>query len=364
MQRVLIECNRSSMLFPVDPTTTAAELLASAANCFSDEIDPKISVLMESFGKVGVQRPLRRYEHVRDVMNSWDDDDADSLLIMPASKCGSEPRLLHASDVPHTKPAEVSFPLQYSQRKRRWRKVIVVLRNDGQIVFKKGPKAKEKDCINICHLSDFDIYTPTVRSITRKINPPEKICFAIKSQQRTSVFQETTNYVHFFCTNDRRIGNDFYTAVQGWRSWYLVNVMGEGKKKPTKEVEAPVAAGVQRQQSTRHAHQPSAASTDLQYQLGSFKPLVDVQELGDRPTTFPETQPAQTNALPTRKPSTRDRPHPPSSLPRHIEGVSSREPLVNQASFADETQRSSGTFASESLLGRAYSQRQKLVAGR
>ena len=59
------------MLFPVDLTTTSAELLSSAANCFSEQIDPKNSVLVEYYGKVGAQRPLRRYEHVRDVMNSW-----------------------------------------------------------------------------------------------------------------------------------------------------------------------------------------------------------------------------------------------------------------------------------------------------
>lgn len=73
-QRVLVQCNGSSTLLPVTPVTTPAELIRAAAKGSSEHIDARSSVLVEYFAKVGVQRPIRRYERIVDIMNGWDDD--------------------------------------------------------------------------------------------------------------------------------------------------------------------------------------------------------------------------------------------------------------------------------------------------
>ena len=351
-RRVTIECKQSHLEFPVDLTTTAWDLINSAANCFSERIDPKTYVLLEHFGKVGVQRPLRRYEHVRDVMNSWDDDFVNTLMAVPIAAAGTDPALLHASTVPHEKPSEVSFLMQYSQKVGKWNKRHITIKEDGQIVARKSPSDREG--FNVCHLSDFDIYTPTAKQMSKKIKPPKKICYAIKSQQKTSIFESTANFVHFFCTAEPLVGTAFYSAVQSWRSWYLVNMLGEGQKKEkTQELVANGTTAI----ANGHAHQPSSGSMESHYQLGTFKPLVDIEQLNDRPSS---SHASPQMSLPMRQASKRDKNHPPLSLPKHMQ-VKDEGPLVNRAGQAsgEGAERNSDAFASSGLLGRSYSQRQR-----
>ncbi|KAK8203583.1 hypothetical protein M8818_005232 [Zalaria obscura] len=171
-RKVLVQCNRQSIYLPVTPTTTSVDLINSAANCLSENIYTKSSVLLESFDKAGVQRPLRRYEHVRDVMNSWDDDKQNSLIVIPSVAAGANIQALGVSYVPREKPEETSFLLYYSQKVGSWDKRLITIRLDGQVVMTKKPK--DKDVTTLCHLSDFDIYTPTARQASKKIKPPKK----------------------------------------------------------------------------------------------------------------------------------------------------------------------------------------------
>ncbi|KAJ9640021.1 hypothetical protein H2199_006255 [Coniosporium tulheliwenetii] len=378
-RRVLVECNRSSVLLPVTPTTTALDLIRSASTCLSEPIDPRASVLLESFGKVGVQRPLRNYEHVRDVLNSWDDDRQNSLVVVESATGGND-KDLSASHVSEEKPAEYSCLVYYSQRPGKWDKRWITLRSDGQVLAAKNESGK--DSTNICHISDFDIYTPTPRQIAKKIKPPKKICFAIKSQQKSSMFMTTTSYVHFFSTSDKQIGTAFYKAVQGWRSWYLVNVMGEGQKKPRPAASEPA---VVRQLSGAHDVPPSgerttsfsaarpgtSTSQDSHYQLGSFKPLLDISQFSQQPISDRRNSSNghddDPKALPARKPSTRSRNPPPVSYPTHASKNSNTSNRLNSIQSSHHSHSGPGeesAFAPTGLLGRTYSQRQKIQRDR
>ena len=55
-RRVLVECGRSKMLFPVTPTTTPVDLIKSASTTMSEHIDVKSAIVLEYFGSVGVQQ--------------------------------------------------------------------------------------------------------------------------------------------------------------------------------------------------------------------------------------------------------------------------------------------------------------------
>lgn len=367
-RRVLVECGRSKMLFPVTPATTPVELIRSAATTLSERIDVKSAVMLEYFGSVGVQRPLRRYEHVRDVMNSWDTDRQNSLLIVDPGTGKSEVELSLAG-VPKLKPSEASWLLTYSQKPGKWDKRLITLREDGQITCQKD-SSSTKDLINICHLSDFDMYTPTQEKIKKKIKPPKRLCFAIKSQQKSSMFESTQNFVHFFCTNDRQTGDDFHDAVQAWRSWYLVHVMGEGKKtKPIEEKPEIGNGGI----STGFAAQghKKMDSMESHYQLGSFKPLMDVGSFDRRPATSDgrnQRQSMDGYDRPAtgieRGVSTRRKEHPPAALKQNVQ-LKEDEPLANLAKRPSNAGRRGSMdqtrqeFASNGLLGRTYSQRQR-----
>ena len=225
-RRVKVKLKQSLILIPVTPSTTPSAIIRSAADQLAESIDLNSVVLFESFKLLGLERPLRSYEHIRDVLNSWNHDTHNTLIIKP-SPSGSRDERLDISPFSDPQPVDTSIFIHYSQRPGRWDERWVTLRSDGQMLV---AKREGGEASNICHMSDFDIYNPTTRQLTKRIKPPRKICFAVKSQQKSSMFLSTANFVHFFSTSDRTLASTWYAAVRKWRSWYLVNVMGEGEE--------------------------------------------------------------------------------------------------------------------------------------
>lgn len=275
-RHVMVECGESKRLFLVTPTTTPADIIKSAATCMAERIQPKSAVLLEYFGSVGVQRPLRRYEHIRDVMNSWDSDRQNSLLLVDPGTGNLEAELTIVG-APKVKPADESWSLAYSQKPGKWEKRYITLRSDGQVICQKDPE-KPKDAFTICHMSDFDIYTPTPDKMRKKIKPPKKLCFAIKSQQKTTMFQSTNDFVHFFSTGDRVIGDHFYSAIQEWRSWYLVHVRGEGQQEQSKPAHMSVPREARSSSDQFRAGHRSKQSVESHYHLGTFRPAFETDQ--------------------------------------------------------------------------------------
>ena len=379
-RRVLVECSHSSIQLPVTPETTPSDLVWSAANCLSEPINPKASVLLESFSKVGVQRRLRMYEHVRDVMNSWDSDTQNTLLLVESASGGVDPDLTSAT-VPLQQPTGGSFAMYYSQKPGKWDKRWVTLTEDGQIHLAKIGSSK-KETTNVCHLSDFDIYTPTRKQMSKKVKPPKKHCFAVKSQQKSGIFMSTTNFVHFFATGDRETGAEFYRKVHGWRSWYLINVMGEGKRTRKESSPTKPATGVQanaqipntgrRMSLSRDQGHNRQISEESHCQIGTFKPLIDPASLDPKldanaplPKSFHarrtshDIQPSpETKHAYQRNMSLRTRTNPPVSFPRKLQKDDANRPTTAQPPPAATTPSTDAAFAPASLLGRTYSQRQ------
>ncbi|KAI5364949.1 Putative pleckstrin domain, PH-like domain superfamily, Ubiquitin-like domain superfamily [Septoria linicola] len=385
-RKVLVECQKSQRWFSVTPETTSVDIIKAAATVMTEHIDIKSALLVETFKSVGVQRPLRRYEQIRDVMNSWDDDAQNRLVLVDPGAGTIEPELT-ITGAPKDRPEGDTWVLTSSYRPGKWEKRYVTLKPDGQIVQQKDMD-KPKDASNVCHLSDFDIYTPTAERKKGKIKPPKKHCFAIKSQQKTTMFESTEDYVHFFCTADPVTSDSFYRAVQSYRSWYLVNVRGVGKKEKPKPVMAsaplqPQEAGgmTDRKASTEQAktHRPHE-SMESHYQLGSFKPLIDMDQFEKRPSSSGSgsgragsggfTKSADqfnTNAPLEKRSNTVKRSHPPGTMSN--KGVLAEdEPLANlgrstsvnkRRSSTDQTRLDSSEFKDTGLLGRKYSQRRK-----
>ena len=346
-QFVTVKCNDSATRFQITPTTTSTELISTAATRMNENIQPQASVLLEYFGKVGVQRPLRQYEHIRSVLNSWDDDLQNYLHVLPSAPGGD--KLLEASSVLKQQPEQITCQLYYSQKPTKWVKRFVTLRPDGQVTITKKATPKEKDINNVCHMSDFDIYSPIRGRASKRIKPPKKICFAIKSQQKSNMFESLEDFVHFFSTSDGRTAAKWYQAVQGWRSWYLVSALGEGQQRPRN-----TSTGVQE-------HYTVSAS---QYQLGTFKPLLD---FGDEKTSNGNDAEirGRTSNLHSRQGRTSGAGAvPPSSYPKHLEQQTRARSNSRTRSGSMTRGRASNdkedeTFAPTGLLGRTYSQRQK-----
>ena len=333
-RRVTIIYNEVKMSLAVTPSTTPLEIIRAAGDRLSQFIDPKTNLVLESFKQLSLERPLRRYEHIRDVMNSWDNDQQNCLTIVPSSTGGRDEEL-DLKSVTHAQPGETSVFIYHSQRPGTWDKRWVTLRSDGQVSISKKDR---RESFNICHLSDFDIYIPVGKQ-AKKIRAPKKICFAVKSQQKSSMFLTTENFVHFFSTSDKELARSWYRAVQEWRSWYLVNVLGQGQTK------APHASQKSIDHSSPAKTYPAQASLDRgQLQQGD-----------------PAPQQSSLQRLPTRS-----RGPPPVSFPQKLSKnpYTAREakPSIVQTRSHDITEAE--TFAQNGLLGRSYTQRRKAQQGR
>ncbi|MCJ1480563.1 hypothetical protein MMC06_000718 [Schaereria dolodes] len=360
IRMIKVKCNQSSVSLPITPSTTPIDLISSAAGIMPENIDPRAAVLLESFKPIGLERPLRRYEHIRDILNSWDQDDQNSLVIVPSIMKGDNDDL-EAAKVSGRPPGEMSVHMYYSQKPGHWDKRWVTLRPDGQVLVAEQQYGNPRGAKNACHMSDFDIYLPTSHQLSKKIRPPRKWCFAIKSQQKSSIFLSTINYVHFFSTSDKSLAASWYKAIQEWRSWYLVHVMGEGHRNNTC-VEGPLLKSNRPNDEVR--------STSIPYSKHSpdRRPLKP-NHSEDAATARPEEQkPLPLTDRSIAKPSStlnrpiRTRKAPPVSFPSNFTNVAVPvdEPGVMLTQNRTSAEQESVPFALTGLLGRTYSQRQKV----
>lgn len=358
-RRVKVKYDQNLMLLPVTPSTTSLDIIGSAADQLAESIDPNSTILFESFKQLGLERPLRRYEHVRDVLNSWDNDTQNTLIIKPTPTGGRDDLLdLHSSS--SSQPMDTSVYIHYSQKPGHWDKRWVTLRSDGQMLV---AKREGGETANICHISDFDIYIPTARQSAKRIRPPRKICFAVKSQQKSSMFLSTANFVHFFSTSDKSLAASWYTAVLEWRSWYLVNVMGEGKEGAQGPKKVSTKADIHKLSNsefskTEGQRRPPEPSSQGMSSINAFTLANDSTEhvvpfrnanprrsvAGDSVDDTPFRSRSE-NQTPNSKKLTKD---------ANIGAPNEHGPSFVQAVQQEEPQ----PFAATGLLGRTYTQRQ------
>ncbi|KAM0258830.1 hypothetical protein ACHAQJ_003672 [Trichoderma viride] len=225
-RRVTVRCLSSTINLDVTAETTPVDILIATAAQTRHDVDVETSVVVECYDSIGLERRMRRYEHVRDMLNSWDRDQDNSLLVVP-SDASEDDENLELSSVPQTDDPAPGFTIQlyHSSRPGKWNKRFITLLSTGQVFASKRSDAQisDKDSTSLCHLSDFDIYKPKESETKRHLKPPKKLCYAIKSQQKTVVFPNGENFVHFFCTDDAAVAQKFFDQVHAWRSWYIVN---------------------------------------------------------------------------------------------------------------------------------------------
>ena len=206
LQKINVQVGKETLAVAIPPGTEASTLAAMVSKLVPGKTIFGASILLESFKGLGLERPVRKYERIRDIMNGWEDDTRNTLVLI-SSLSGGEG--LNACDAPVEAPPEAHAWLSYMVKPGKWSKRWFMMR-DGAILMSKKETKKDKEFQHVCHLSDFDIYDPTPTTASNILKCPKRHCFAIKSQQKASIFQNTADWVHYFGTNDRNI----YTAWQ------------------------------------------------------------------------------------------------------------------------------------------------------
>ncbi|KAI1952736.1 hypothetical protein LOZ57_000816 [Ophidiomyces ophidiicola] len=365
-RKVLVTCNEAFVTLPITPSTKAQELLHSAFACLKENIDPKTAVLVESFKQLGLERPLRRYEHVRDVMNSWDSDEQNHFEIVPSSEGEEDDEALDIRFAPRKQPKDATFHIYHSHRAGKWDKRYITLRSDGRVLMAKKPGAEPT---SICHMSDFDIYRLKSREY-RRVKPPKRYCYVIKSQQKANLFVAGGNFAHSFSIGDTETAQAWYRSVQEWRSWYLVSIMGDSSDCSP---DLHASAGVR---TSFHSNRFSIDS--IPCQPNGFRPMNSAaQAVPSKPPTPPdEAHPQTRRPLILGATSNNDYfntplPTAPSSPKRSLMHME-RKPTVKRERSQTVSSRhqqqqppaESEPFEPTGLLGRTYTLRQHAMRER
>lgn len=274
----------------VTPETTTVDIVKQAAKniAFDSEITSDNCLVFEHYVVLGLERRLRWYEHIRDVMNSWDGDTQNQLVIAIPDP-GENHKDLVAGSVPDSEdvPSSCQLSMYHSNRPGKWNKRWIQVLGSGQVVSAKRPNANtaDKDTVSLCHLSDYDIYTLSESQMHRHIKPPKRFCFAIKSQHKTTLFLNTENFVQYFSTDDPEVAAQFKQKVHGWRSWYIVDRKPETQKRrvnPGAGLEMSSLSDVTQHMSKRSdnvtsvdGHRQQIPIYEPSYPIGKFEPFFD-----------------------------------------------------------------------------------------
>ncbi|KAI1103283.1 hypothetical protein F4804DRAFT_310634 [Jackrogersella minutella] len=303
-RNVAVRYKQHTLSLEVTPETTPDDIITQTSELMgSDEINPASCVVIETYGVLGLERRLRRYESIRDIMNSWDRD-TQNQLVVKVSGSEEENWELDIDSVPGRNDPPQGFQLYmyHSNRPGKWNKRWITLLETGQVLCAKKPNANstDKDTVSLCHLSDYDIYTPTESQMRRHIKPPKRYCFVVKSQQKTTVFMNTENYVHYFSTDDPKIAAQFREKVQGWRSWYLVDRRPKAPKisrnisikkiddKPP-QITLPALSHPPKKVAnvaSMNGHRLRVSVDEGPYSIGQFEPLLDMKRFDKRLSQF------------------------------------------------------------------------------
>ncbi|KAK8058276.1 hypothetical protein PG994_008724 [Apiospora phragmitis] len=353
---VSVRYRQHTFPFSVTPESTPADIIRLAMKAYDHGQVAEQMVVLESYGPLGLERKIRRFEHVRDVMNSWDND-THNHLIVAESDSPNDAQDLELASVPDTAdpPQGDRFYMQHSNRPGKWNKRWITLLDNGQMMSSKKPETSgvDKDTIRLCNLSDYDMYKPTQAQARRQLKPPKKYCFAVKSQHKSSMFMNTDNYVQYFCTEDAELAARFSRKVFGWRSWYLVDRRPAAKQvtnpkideKPPQLPSVPKPISKVANTVAPSSARPSESSSEKQYRLGEFEPLLDMGRFDKRLSQF-----GKDLILPAPVPPTT----PKKSVPKKQEPQPQKPDgtLINDLAPASDA-----AFTGAGLLGSGYEDR-------
>lgn len=213
-----------------------------------NSVNTAASNLHECCGAYGIERRLRRYERVGEVLSSWPPDARNMLVIRHGeSPDGDNDLDIQFVPVDETPPT-FSLQLFYCSRPGKWNKRWITLLKDGQMLSTKKAMSSsgDGDAQRLCDLSCYDVYTamsePTMlldersgkspkSSPVKSLKPPKKHVFAVRCQDRPTSYSETGNYVHFFSTDNQAVAEEFKTQVHVWRSWFMVKTRRDIQRK-------------------------------------------------------------------------------------------------------------------------------------
>lgn len=162
------------------------EELASRGDLAPEEVAQDDWMVFEMANDFGMERPIREYELLMEVYNSWNSDTRMNYFMLKRTPLAP---YLAAEAMPKASPTYSGY-VEWEQKRGKWTKRWLELREHSLWLSKRQGA---KDATHLCTLSNFDAY-----NITRIHKSPKPYTFSVKSVQNMRLFESMTDYHHVF----------------------------------------------------------------------------------------------------------------------------------------------------------------------
>ncbi|QRV92487.1 hypothetical protein RhiJN_20505 [Ceratobasidium sp. AG-Ba] len=163
--------------------------------------------LWEQSNECGMERPVRDFELINDVLKSWNPEKRASSLLRTALS----PTNILEQNIPSSSPT-MSGWVMWASKPGKWSKRWLELKEHSLFVCKSD---KGKDQTFLCGVSNFDAYI-----VTHMQRAPKGFVFAAKSTEGSGVFEKEEDSSHVFSC-DREIGEVWLNKILLARSYVL-----------------------------------------------------------------------------------------------------------------------------------------------
>ncbi|PVF95027.1 hypothetical protein CPB86DRAFT_808333 [Serendipita vermifera] len=210
-QRIFVESMQRFSVVEIGPRTNAREVIHDIIE--KGDLDPEEMqsgdwMLYEVANDFGMERPIREYEVVMEVYNSWNSDMRVNYFMLKRTPLA---KYLSADAIPKSSPTYGGY-VEWEHKRGKWTKRWLELREHSLWISKRQGA---KDATVLCTFSNFDFY-----QVTRLHKSPKPFVFSVKSTQSMRLFERASDYHHVFCC-DAMEGNQWSLNILLARSYVL-----------------------------------------------------------------------------------------------------------------------------------------------
>lgn len=206
-----------------------------------------------------MERPLRSFEYLSDIMQSWhtiSSDQSSCLFLVKKTNIAFDGKESQTDG-----NAEWGAWVQMEIKKGKWSKRWIELRN--QTLF-LGKSDKQRDQVVLCSLSSFDAYL-VPQTCAAKMKTPKPFAFAVKSVDKMSLFENTQDYIHYFSVKTESEQDSCISKLMQCRSTLLRQLIASKASAPVLDTRANILSNptcnIPTRSASRHDASPASQNT-------------------------------------------------------------------------------------------------------
>ncbi|KAL0088976.1 hypothetical protein J3Q64DRAFT_1732592 [Phycomyces blakesleeanus] len=232
--------------------------------------------LFEIANSHGVERPLREWELVLEVVECWGPDANNALLVKKYAYHNS----LTAESLLQKRHPPMHGYVSIEYKKGKWQKRFCYIK-DNAIHHAKDTKGNGSAIL--CYLATFDVYTLLPQ---QSRSAPSGYVFALRAQDKDSIFEREEDYMRLLAVEDQEAMKDWVLSIRCTKSLIDHQYHPQRVINPLAPIQAPVQASYDHQwsatdNSVKPADPVDAGSPRLRRALTSRTPDCKSDQSGD-----------------------------------------------------------------------------------